>query len=251
MKSPSQIKQEALIFLKGNWPSAIGLNVAPLIFTSVILFLALYIIAAIGGGILALALSTASPAELNDSNSYIYSLSSFIMVVFLQGLSILYLVATFICNIIRVGIATSNLDWYQKNDSKYANFGNAFRYFNGQSFGQAFGLYFMVFLYTSLWALIPFAGLVLVIVKSYSYSQAFYIYRNNTEPGLSASDFIKQSRQLMKGQKWKLFIQDLSFTGWFLLSLLSFGIAGTFLTPYFNISRVIFYDNLISEANIA
>lgn len=56
------------------------------------------------------------------------------------------------------------------------------------------------------------------IIKSFSYSQTYFILMDH--PDYSASKAIKESKQLMKGHKWKLFLLGLSFIGWWLLSII-------------------------------
>ena len=82
-----------------------------------------------------------------------------------------------------------------------------------------------------LWALIPFAGWILVIIKSYSYAMVPFILMD--EPELSGNEVITRSREMMNGHKWRAFVLDLSFLGWYLLSAITFGLANVFWTePY-------------------
>lgn len=71
-------------------------------------------------------------------------------------------------------------------------------------------------LYTFLWTLcfwIP------GIVKRYEYKMIPFIVSDN--PDISTRDAFAMSKNMMKGQKWKAFLLDLSFIGWHLLSSLS------------------------------
>lgn len=45
----------------------------------------------------------------------------------------------------------------------------------------------------------------------------------------------------------KLFLLDLSFIGWALLTILTFGIGVLFLEPYVSASRAAFYEDLKAE----
>ena len=51
----------------------------------------------------------------------------------------------------------------------------------------------------------------------------------------------------MSGNKMRLFLLDLSFIGWFLLGLITFGIAFLWITPYWNTARAAFYEDLMSD----
>ena len=53
------------------------------------------------------------------------------------------------------------------------------------------------------------------------------------DPTISATDAIKRSMEMMKGNKWKAFVFDLSFLGWELLGLITCGILDFFyVRPY-------------------
>lgn len=93
--------------------------------------------------------------------------------------------------------------------------------------GSKIGISSLKFLYTFLWTLLFY---IPGIVKSYSYSLAEMIKIKN--PELSAKECISESCRLMKGNKMKLFLFDLSFIGWVILACLSFGIGFIFLEPY-------------------
>lgn len=77
------------------------------------------------------------------------------------------------------------------------------------------------------------------IIKSYSYAMTPYIL--NDEPELSILEAITKSRRMMDGYKWKLFLLHLSFIGWFILALISFGIGFLWLNPYFQTTESRFY----------
>ena len=67
------------------------------------------------------------------------------------------------------------------------------------------------------------------------------------KPELSANEAITDSRMMMKGHKWELFLLDLSFIGWILLSLLTLGILFIYVIPYMQAARAEFYRNLKGE----
>ena len=52
---------------------------------------------------------------------------------------------------------------------------------------------------------------------------------------------IRESKQTMHGLKGALFVMDLSFLGWGLLSLFTFGIVGLWAIPYMWATEVNFY----------
>ena len=59
-----------------------------------------------------------------------------------------------------------------------------------------------------------------------------YILAEN--PGMNSQDAFMISRRMMMGQKFDVFVLDLSFIGWHILSAISFGLAGIFFVqPYY------------------
>ena len=56
------------------------------------------------------------------------------------------------------------------------------------------------------------------IIAAYRYRMAPYLLITN--PQWSVTDCLRQSRLMMRGRKWELFVLDLSFIGWYLLCLL-------------------------------
>ena len=68
------------------------------------------------------------------------------------------------------------------------------------------------------------------------------------EPDLSPTDTITRSRQMMDGHKWHAFCYDISFIGWFLLTIITCGIVGLFwYGPYKNSSDAALYLALRGE----
>lgn len=79
------------------------------------------------------------------------------------------------------------------------------------------------------------------IIKSFSYSQTFFILKDH--PEYTITQAISESRIRMKGYKWKYFLLNLSFIGWVIIS---FGIGLLWLYPYINTSNAVFYNELIA-----
>ncbi len=79
--------------------------------------------------------------------------------------------------------------------------------------------------------LLMLLGLALYIPQIYAYSQVEYILFEQLERKeyTGAFSIIRSSRKLMKGYKFKRFTLDLSFIGWFLLVIITFGLAGLYV----------------------
>ena len=91
-------------------------------------------------------------------------------------------------------------------------------------------------------ALIVF-GLVFGLVKTYDYALAIYLAKMNEESGLFS--LLKESKQKMKGHRWTLFIQNLSFFWWLLGVLATGGLLGLYVTPYVIVSTTIFANEVL------
>ena len=97
-------------------------------------------------------------------------------------------------------------------------------------------------IYTILWFLTIIGG----FIKMYEYAMIPYILGDN--PKMKWKEAFKLSKQMMKGNKWKLFVLDLSFLGWEILSLFTFGLLNIFyVNPYKVATNVELYEVLKKE----
>jgi uncharacterized membrane protein len=65
----------------------------------------------------------------------------------------------------------------------------------------------------------------------------------------SITEAITKSRKMMNGHKKELFALQLSFMGWFLLSLLTLGLGFFWLIPYYSATEAQFYRKIKGEMN--
>lgn len=106
-------------------------------------------------------------------------------------------------------------------------------------FWSAFKTQFLVGLFTFLWSLLL---IVPGIIKSFSYSLSMYIQAEN--PGKPALECIAESKAIMEGHKAELFMLCLSFLGWILLGVITFGIAYIYVLPFYSATIANFYENV-------
>lgn len=100
--------------------------------------------------------------------------------------------------------------------------------FRSGHYGNIVKNMFLKDLYIVLWSLL---FVIPGIIKSYEYRMVPYILAEN--PGMSREDVFQISKEMMNGQKWNLFVLDLSFLGWNILSAFTFGLLGVFyVNPY-------------------
>jgi len=97
----------------------------------------------------------------------------------------------------------------------------------------------LVSLYTFLWSLLL---IVPGIIAALGYSMTFFIMSEN--PRIGAQDALTASKNMMMGHKGELFGLFISFIGWWLLCLVTFGIALIYVLPYFDCALTVFYQNL-------
>jgi uncharacterized membrane protein len=136
-----------------------------------------------------------------------------------------------------------------------------------KKFGSAFLLNLLIVIFTVLWAaigvvpgvilmlimrslegvvlgsiLIGIVGGISAIIASLRYSMAYYIMNDN--PEMSALEAIRASKEMMKGNKGKLFMLTLSFAGWFILGFIALFIGLLWVGAYYNTAKVNFYEDL-------
>jgi len=106
---------------------------------------------------------------------------------------------------------------------------------------DTFGIFFKVFwlsflsgLFIMLWSMLL---VIPGIIATYRYSQALFILLDDPDKG--AMQCIRESGEMMRGRKWELFVLDLSFLGWLILSAIPF--VAVYTLPYYQITKANFY----------
>ena len=213
MKTCSQYKNESLRTLKGRWGIAI---------MSCVLVIAIEIAAAV----LAVQIGQGFPYEMTEMARNVISLLFAILLLPL-GYGWLYI----------------TLQIARKDKPKVENLFIGFK--DGKRITNTLLLRWV---YVFLWSLLL---VVPGIVKSYSYAMTEYVLIDN--PSLSYGAAIRRSSQMMKGKRWSLFLLDLSFIGWLILSIVTLEIGLIFLMPYWQTARAHFYKDLCAhnEATLA
>ena len=102
---------------------------------------------------------------------------------------------------------------------------------------------FLQTLFISLWSLL---FVIPGIVKGYSYYFNAYILSDC--PNLTARQALKLSKKITHGIKGDLFLFDLSFIGWWLLTALTCGILGLYTIPYYETAKASLYESMKNNA---
>ena len=114
-----------------------------------------------------------------------------------------------------------------------------FEGYKGSMFGKSLGLYWLVVIFTTLWTMLL---IIPGIIKSFSYSMAWYILAEN--PDMRAKEAIDESKLIMDGHKMEYFILALSFIPWILLCYITLGLATFWVGPYMQLTFTNFYHNI-------
>lgn len=205
--------------LANNWGSAI---------------LAAFVAALLGGTVAGVSFSF----NVTIDEQILYQLPEFVLRYLMISASIasmLSFVHFIIGGVVRQGYAVYLLKQYDGGEKPELN--DLFSQFH--RFGDGFCLALLQTLYIILWSLL---FIIPGIVASLRYAMAPYILAEN--PGMTASEAITASKQMMDGHKGELFCLGLSFLGWAILSGLTLGIGNLWLTPYVNAAYTAFYRNL-------
>ena len=106
-----------------------------------------------------------------------------------------------------------------------------------KDFLRIFGTIALQFLYVILWTLLL---IIPGIIKMVSYSQIYYVLKDNPELGFNAA--IERSMDMMEGHKMEYFVLGLTFIGWILLSIFTCGILFLWVLPYMNATFAHYYE---------
>lgn len=161
------------------------------------------------------------------------------MQAFLVGSFFLIMIAAFIMgalyyvlgSVVSVGYAKFNLNLV---DQIEASFDNLFEYFGNWKTTAVTKL--LRNLYILLWSLL---FIIPGIIVSFSYAMTDYILAEN--PELSPNEALELSKQMMEGNRWRLFCLEFSFIGWSILCAFTLGIGNLWLTPYRQAATAAFY----------
>lgn len=108
-----------------------------------------------------------------------------------------------------------------------------------KDFSRIFTTILLMQLYTFLWALLL---IVPGIIKGLSYSMTCFVLRDN--PDMKNNEAIELSMKMMDGHKTALFWLYLTFIGWGILCIFTFGIGYFWLAPYMQASLAQFYEEV-------
>ena len=201
-------KNAALAALKGNW--------APALVATIIFFLLVAVIATPG--------AFADPVR---NPGFYFGIAGGV---------------TFITFFIGVPM---QIGYYNAFKELYVSGDNAI---SGNMFSLGFSKFFKKIFAYLLVGLIVMVGFFLLVIPGIILAYAYVLvpYLLVDEPDLSIVQTLKRSRTLMKGHKFDVFYLELSFIGWAILAVLTFGIGYLWLMPYLATSLGVFYKDVVA-----
>ena len=138
-------------------------------------------------------------------------------------------------SIISLGYSRFNLDLADRR--KEPEIGTIFGYFPHWKNAAIASLLQTV--YVLLWSLLL---IIPGIIASYSYAMTPYILSEH--PDMAPSEAIARSKEMMHGNRWRLFCLHFSFIGWEILCAFTLGIGNLWLTPYKQAATAAFYRDV-------
>ena len=152
------------------------------------------------------------------------AVSAVFLAVFL-GVALVFLVWAIVMLVIggatTLGFAKYNLNLVDDKDPKLKDIFSQY-----DRLGTGFGMQFFRMLFITLWSLLL---VIPGIIATYSYSMTAYILCEN--PQMTAREAIRKSKELMKGNRWRLFCLEISFIGWELLAVLAIVLVTVMFMP--------------------
>lgn len=117
-----------------------------------------------------------------------------------------------------------------------ARFSHLFDNFKGGNYMPTVKTMFLMSLYQALWSLL---FIIPGIIKGYEYALIPYLVAEN--PHIDSKRAFQISKEAMDGEKFKLFVLQLSFIGWYLLGYLACCVGTLFVVPYQMATEAEFY----------
>ena len=231
MRCAADFRAEARAALKGRWGLAIGIG-----------FLAVALGGFTGtglpkitlrfeGGDLQIALEalgqTLHPLDMIAGGTLLVGLGVIIVLGWLGRM--------LIGMIVTVGYMKFNMDLI---DGEIGGVEMLFRYFRQWRTMLAAGLWQTIYILG--WTML---FIIPGIIAVYRYSMTSFILAEH--PEMKAKDAITRSKELMEGNKWRLFCMEISFIGWTILAVFTCGIGDLWLTPYRAAAYAAFYRELV------
>lgn len=149
------------------------------------------------------------------------------------------LFSVFVSNPVTVG----KCRYFMESRVGNAPFSSLFSAFGDPAYRNVVKVMFMKNLFIFLWSLL---FVIPGIYKAYQYRMVDYLMAEN--PYMTYQRALELSRQMTDGEKFNIFILELSFFGWLFLGALACGIGVFFVNPYIEATFAELYAALRAKA---
>lgn len=174
---------------------------------------------------------SSSGGWLPELNAFIVGGAIYIMIAALIMAAVFFVLGS----VISLGYSRFNLDLVDRR--RDPDIGTLFGFF--PHWKNATIAKLLETVYVFLWSLL---FIIPGIIASYSYAMIPYIQAEH--PEMTPSDVLARSKEMMEGNRWRLFCLQFSFIGWGILSSLTLGIGNLWLTPYKQAATAAFYRDV-------
>ena len=175
-----------------------------------------------------------SSSSITETEETLTSFSPEIIIAAIVMVGVIVAVMILIGSLVGLGYAKFNLSLFEEET---ADFKMVFS--ERKRYKDCFVLYLLQIICITIGSIL---FVIPGIMAFYAYCMAPYIMVEN--PEMTAKQAMKESKAMMKGNKWKLFCLSLSFIGWDILAAITFGIGHIILCPYVEAAGAAFYRDL-------
>lgn len=230
MSTFKELKSRAKSSLKGNYLSAFA--------ACLISFCVAGISSAIG------AYATGAHEIINFANSGAIVMDDYLAMgaVLISAIGVTASVIQIVYQVLIEGpLSVGFRKFFLENREGNTSVANVFYGFK-HAYGNNMTIMFKALVKNILWL---FVFVIPGIVKAFEYSIIPYILAEN--PEMSSKEVFAEAKRLMKGNKMRVLMLDLSFIGWLLVSILTVGIGAFIIAPYYHATRAEFYKEIMSK----
>lgn len=181
----------------------------------------------------------------NDGTGFV-SIFALMLIYFIYIIAIFviaFVINVFLTAPLNIGFNRYFLALRDPYDNEAPSISLVFSCFKKGQYMKAVKSWGLTLLFIQLWLLIPCAGVIIYCIKFYEYFYVPFIMADN--PDIDRKSATAISSQMTNGEKGKIFVMQLSFLGWQLLSLININgisIFGMWVTPYIQTTYANLYD---------
>lgn len=197
-----------------------------------------------GGGVTGVNISfSGSPVSMmNSSQSMSWNEFFIFMSIFSLLFGFIMLIAIAFTAFLSNPIIVGKRRFFMENSENKSPLDRLFFSF-GKNYLKIVKVMFMQNLFIFLWTLLL---IIPGIIKSYEYRMVPFILSEN--PDITWQRALELSREMTRGEKFNIFVLDLSFLGWIFLGILACFIGVLFVQPYIDATNAELYRKMREKA---